>query len=70
MQLRVNRSIMVEGAFGVIKENYGFRRFLLRGKRKIQTELFLLAFAFNVRKLHARIHSKRAGSQLFEVRIA
>jgi transposase len=70
VQLRVNRSIMVEGAFGVIKEDYGFRRFLLRGKRKIQTELFLLAFAFNIRKLHARMHSKRAGSQLFEVRIA
>lgn len=70
VQLRVNRSIMVEGAFGIIKEDYGFRRFLLRGKRKIQAELFLLAFAFNIRKLHARIHSKRAGSQLFEVRIA
>lgn len=70
IQLRVNRSIMVEGAFGVIKQDFGFRRFLLRGKRKIQTELFLLAFAFNIRKLHARIRSQRKGSQLFEVRIA
>ena len=28
--LRRNRSIQVEGAFGVIKEDYGFRRFLTR----------------------------------------
>ena len=33
IKLRVNRSIQVEGAFGVIKEDYGFRRFLTRGKR-------------------------------------
>ncbi len=26
--LRMNRSIQVEGAFGVIKQDYGFRRFL------------------------------------------
>ena len=32
--LRMNRSIQVEGAFGVIKEDYGFRRFLMRGKKK------------------------------------
>ena len=25
--LRINRSIQVEGAFGVIKNNYGFKRF-------------------------------------------
>ncbi|HBI6984714.1 TPA: hypothetical protein K8N09_002740, partial [Clostridium perfringens] len=27
MLLRKNRSIQVEGAFGVIKQDYGFRRF-------------------------------------------
>jgi hypothetical protein len=30
--LRVNRSIQVEGAFGVAKEDYHFRRFMTRGK--------------------------------------
>ncbi|WP_222427937.1 transposase [Sporomusa sp. KB1] len=30
--LRMNRSIQVEGAFGVLKEDMGFRRFLLRGQ--------------------------------------
>ena len=31
-QLRINRSIQVEGAFGILKQDYGFRRFLMRGK--------------------------------------
>lgn len=31
--LRMNRSIQVEGAFGVLKEDYGFRKFLTRGKK-------------------------------------
>ena len=30
--LRMNRSIQVEGAFGVLKEDYAFRRFLTGGK--------------------------------------
>ena len=28
IMLRTNRSIQVEGAFGVLKEDHGFRRFL------------------------------------------
>lgn len=39
--LRVNRSIQVEGAFGVLKEDYGFRRFLTRGKQNVKIEFML-----------------------------
>lgn len=46
--LRMNRSIQVEGAFGVIKQDFAFRRFLTRGKTKTETQFFLLAFAFNI----------------------
>ena len=52
--LRMNRSIQVEGAFGVLKEDDAFRRFLTRGKRKTETQFFLLCFAFNIRKLWNR----------------
>ena len=31
--LRMNRSIQVEGAFGVLKEDHGFRRFLLEERK-------------------------------------
>ena len=51
----MNRSIQVEGAFGVIKQDYGFRRFLLRGKKNIRTEFTLLAFAYNIKKLFNKI---------------
>ena len=34
--LRVNLSIQVEGVFWVIKQDYGFRRFLIRGKRAMK----------------------------------
>ena len=64
--LRMNCSIQSEGAFGVIKQNYAFRQFLLRGRRKILAELFLLAMAYNVNKLHAKIQQNRTGMQLFE----
>jgi transposase len=64
--LRVNRSIQVEGAFGVIKHDYGFRQFLLRGYKKVRTELFIVAFAYNINKLHHKIQQNRTGSQLFE----
>lgn len=59
--LRQNRSIQVEGAFGVLKQDRDFRRFLTRGKTKTETQFFLLAFAFNINKLHNRTIYKRLG---------
>lgn len=42
IRYRMNRSIQVEGAFGVLKNDYGFRRFLLRGKTRVKLEVLLL----------------------------
>ena len=64
--LRMNRSIQVEGAFGVIKQDYAFRRFLTRGKRKTETQFLLLAFAYNVQKLWNRQNFNRFHQALFE----
>ena len=49
--LRVNRSIQVEGAFGVLKSDYNFSRFLTRGKNSVKTEFILLCFGYNINKL-------------------
>lgn len=62
--LRINRSIQVEGAFGILKQDMGFRRFLMRGQVNVQTELLLLAIAFNLNKLHSKIQSGRCGKHL------
>lgn len=67
---RVNRSIQVEGAFGILKQDWGFRRFLTRGNTNVLAQIGLLAFAFNIAKLHAKRQSNRTGTQLFEVNIA
>ena len=64
--LRMNRSIQAEGAFGVIKQDYGFRQFLLRGNKKVRTEILLVAIAYNINKLHNKIQKNRTGQQLFE----
>jgi transposase len=59
--LRVNRSIQVEGAFGVLKEDYGFRRFLRRGEGNVFTEILLYAMAYNVNKLHNKMMQNKSG---------
>lgn len=63
--LRMNRSIQVEGVFGVLKQDYNFRRFLTRGKAHIETQFFLLAFAFNVEKWKNKRTAGRFGRDLF-----
>ena len=67
---RMNRSIQVEGAFGVLKNDYEFQRFLLRGKTKVKLEILLLCFGYNINKLHAKIQNDRLGSYLFPLKTA
>ena len=62
--LRLNRSIQVEGAFGVLKQDYGFRRFLRRGTQNVLTEAIIYAFAYNINKLHSKKKRKVFGVSL------
>lgn len=70
IQLRMNRSIQVEGAFGVLKWDHDFTRFLRRGKNNVKTEFMLLCFAYNIRKLHAKIQNERCNKHLHPLNIA
>ena len=54
IQLRVNRSIQAEGAFGVIKEDNRYDRFHRRGLEKVTMEMYLVAIGFNLMKYHRR----------------
>jgi transposase len=47
---RKKRCFDVEPVFGNIKQNHGFRRFMLRGKEKVAIEWGLLSIAQNLRK--------------------
>ena len=62
--LRTSRSIQVEGAFGLLKNDFGFRRFLTRGKRNVRTELFLLGMGFNLKKLWKKRKTGRLKTHL------
>jgi len=46
------RKQTVEPVFGILKEQLGARRMLLRGLRNVTAEWSLLAVAFNLRTLH------------------
>jgi len=45
------RKITVEPVYGNIKENFGFREFLLRGIEKVKIELNLVCIAHNLQKI-------------------
>ena len=70
IMLRMNRSIQVEGVFGITKEDYGFRRFFTREKHNVKTEYLLLCFGFNINRLHQKIQSKKTGQLLYKKEVA
>ena len=58
--LYARRKELNEPAFGIIKEQMGGRRFLLRGLANVRAEFVLLATAFNLRTLW-RVWTARQG---------
>ena len=59
------RKQLVEPAFGIIKEQQGARRFLLRGLVNVAAEWTMLATAFNLRTLWRVWNSSRSFSHTF-----
>jgi hypothetical protein len=62
--LRTNSSIQVEGAFGALKEDYGFRKLLTRGKKNVKVEFTLLCLGYNINKLNSKIQNDIPGKSL------
>ena len=57
-QIYARRKAVVEPVFGQIKEARGFRRFLLRGLRKVQAEWAFVCTGHNLLKLHKAIQGQ------------
>jgi transposase/IS5 family transposase len=55
---RSKRPVDVEPVFGILKQNKGFRRFLLKGLDKVNIEFGLLAMAHNLKKLAKMLDSR------------
>jgi transposase len=68
--LRLNRSIQSEGAFGVLKQDYGFKRFARRGAENVFTETILYSFAYNINKLYNKTKRKLHGVILHQLKSA
>ena len=64
--LRVNRSIQAEGAFGQLKHNRKFVRFLTAGNVKVTCELFLLAISQNIRKAIVKCNTGRLENHILQ----
>jgi transposase len=56
------RAPVVEGVFGIVKHNMGIRQFLLRGREKVRIEWNWISAAFNLGKLLAQGHARKAKS--------
>lgn len=67
-QMRLNRSIQVEGAFAELKENMEIRRFQRRGLSNVGLEIMLLAMAYNVNLWHRKKENGRSGRYLYELK--
>ena len=58
IEMRVNRSSQVEGAFGVIKQDMDYDRARRRGMENVSLEFMLTCLGYNIRKLFSLIEGK------------
>ena len=52
IQMKTQRSVQVEGAFGVIKQDFGFTRFHRKGMKNVKMEFLLVCLGYNLKKFH------------------
>ncbi len=67
---RKRRNYDVEATFGILKQNHGLRRFLLRGKDKVEVETGIHAIAHNLRKFAAKLIEKKPKQPLLPLQMA
>lgn len=52
IRMKIQRSVQVEGAFGVIKQDFGFTRFHRKGMKNVKMEFLLVCLGYNLKKFH------------------
>ena len=56
IQLRCTRSYMAEGTFGVIKQDYNYKRITRKSLKKVNLEFYLIIIGFNLSKYYNLKH--------------
>lgn len=69
-RLRMNRSIQVEGAFAVLKEDMKLRKLKVRGKNSVLREICLFCLGYNLNRLIQREKNNKKGTTLHSLKIA
>lgn len=69
-RLRLNRSIQVEGAFAVLKEDMKFRKLKVRGKESVSREICLFCMAYNFNRYLSREKLNKKGTTLHFLKVA
>lgn len=59
IEMRINRSIQVEGTFGQIKQNMNYERIRRRGLNKVSCEIMLMCLGVNIRRLFNSFETKK-----------
>ncbi|MCI8545566.1 MAG: transposase [Bacilli bacterium] len=66
IEIRINRSIQVEGNFGQIKQNMNYGRIRRRGLERVSCEIMLMCLGRNIRKLFTLLDSDNIQSNYWE----
>lgn len=66
IEIRINRSIQVEGTFGQLKQNMQYVRIRRRGLKKASCEIMLMCLGRNIRKFFTLLNSDNIKSNYWE----
>ena len=66
IEIRINRSIQVEGTFGQIKQNMNYERIRRRGLERVSCEIMLMCLGRNVRKFFTLLNTDNIKSNYWE----
>ncbi|WP_231479794.1 transposase [Streptobacillus canis] len=67
-ELRLNRSIQVEGAFAVIKEDMKVRKLKVRGNNSVNRELTFLIMGYNFKTHINKLKNNKKGNILHKIK--
>ena len=67
IEIRINRSIQVEGTFGQIKNNMNYDRIRRRGLEKVSCEIMLMCLGVNIRKYFSALDGKKIKSNYWNI---
>lgn len=66
IEIRINRSIQVEGTFGQLKQNMNYERIRRRGLERVSCEIMLMCLGRNIRKFFILLNNDKIKSNYWE----